>query len=122
MEAGGHRSRRNVTFGFSTPVGGADNGGNMSERPPADLENVRRLIVETLPSPAATAPGGVIFGPGGTLDSLALVSFLADLEYRIAEVFGREVVLASEQAMSRSRSPFRDVTALSEYVVELLAP
>ena len=40
---------------------------------------------------------------------------------RMAEEFGREVVLASEQAMSRSRSPFRDASALTDYIVELLA-
>ena len=79
---------------------------------------VRRLILETLPATAEDNPK--IFGGGAALDSLGLVNFLADLEYRIAEEFGREIVLASEQAMSRSRSPFRDVAALTEYVVELL--
>jgi hypothetical protein len=79
---------------------------------------VRRLILETLPATAEENPK--IFGAGAALDSLGLVNFLADLEYRIAEEFEREVVLASEQAMSRSRSPFRDVAALTEYIVELL--
>jgi hypothetical protein len=82
----------------------------------ADL--VRRLIIETLP------PGiderGRIFGGGAPLDSLGLVNFLADLEYRLAEQFGREIVLASERAMSRQSSPFRDVSALTEYAMELL--
>jgi len=64
--------------------------------------------------------GEVIFGVGGALDSLGLVNFLADLEYRIAEVFGGELVLASERAMSRSKSPFRDVEALTDFIVELL--
>ena len=58
-----------------------------------------------------------IFGPGGTLDSLGLVSFIADLEFRVSEEFGKDIVIASEQAMSRGRSPFRDVPALTEYVV-----
>ena len=93
----------------------------MSERPVVSRENVRRLVIETLPPPASNLAGEPIFGPEGPLDSLGLVSFLADLEYRIAEEFGREVVLASEQAMSRTRSPFRDVTALTDYIVELLA-
>ncbi len=81
---------------------------------------VRRMIVETLPATAEANPK--IFGAGAPLDSLGLVNFLADLEYRISTEFGREVVLASEQAMSRSRSPFRDADALTEYVVELLNP
>jgi hypothetical protein len=85
------------------------------------FETIHQLVIETLPQPVSSTNGELIFGPGGALDSLALVGFLADLEYRLAEKFGREVVLASEQAMSRSRSPFRDASALTEYIVELLA-
>ncbi len=87
------------------------------------LEKVRALVADTLALSVPAGPHGeVIFGQGGVLDSLGLVNFLADLEHRIAEEFGREIVLASDQAMSRSRSPFRDVSALSDYIVELLAP
>ena len=82
-------------------------------------ESVRRLILATLP--AAVGDNPRIFGPGAPLDSLGLVNFLADLEYRLAEEFDREIVLASERAMSRSQSPFRDATALTEYIGELLA-
>ncbi len=87
------------------------------------LENpapaVRAMILELLP--AGSAEDARIFGGGGPLDSLGLVNFLADLEYRLGERFGRELVLASDRAMSRNRSPFRDVAALTDYVLELLA-
>lgn len=87
-----------------------------------DREKVRRIIVESLPAAVAGDPAEVvIFGAGGVLDSLGLVNFLADLEYRISDEFGQEIVLASEQAMSRSRSPFRNVASLTEYIEELLA-
>ncbi len=76
------------------------------------------MILETLPPGASE--GSAIFGTGGMLDSLGLVSFLADLEYKLSEEFDQVIVLASEQAMSRSRSPFRDVSALTDYVTELL--
>ena len=76
------------------------------------------MILETLPSGANGS--SVIFGPGGILDSLGLVSFLADLEYRLSKEFGQDILLASEQAMSRTRSPFRDVPALTDYVTNLL--
>jgi hypothetical protein len=62
----------------------------------------------------------VIFGDG-CMDSMTLVIFLAELEARIAEETGRNIVLASERAMSRSRSPYRDVDSLVEFVQELLA-
>jgi hypothetical protein len=81
-------------------------------------DRVLAMILETLP-PGANG-GTTIFGTGGMLDSLGLVSFLADLEYKLSEEFGHAVVLASEKAMSRNRSPFRDVSALTAYVIELL--
>jgi len=92
----------------------------MSPQNTVNSESVRRLVVATLPAAARVGGNPVIFGPGGTLDSLGLVNFLADLEYRLAEEHGRELVLASERAMSRSRSPFRDVDTLTAYIVELL--
>jgi hypothetical protein len=80
---------------------------------------VRRLILATLPETGGD--NTLIFGAGAPLDSLGLVNFLADLEYRLGEEFHREIVLASERAMSRSQSPFRDVAALTAYIVELLS-
>ena len=81
-------------------------------------QSIRAMILESLPSGARANP--VIFGPGGSLDSLGLVSFLADLEYRLSEETGREIILASDQAMSRSRSPFHDSSSLEDYVIDLL--
>ena len=93
----------------------------VSTRTQVSFEKVRQLVVATLPKAVSSPAGEIIFGPGGALDSLDLVNFLADLEYRLAQDFGREVVLASERAMSRTRSPFRDVDALTGYIVELLS-
>ena len=80
---------------------------------------IRRLIVGLLPPTPEENPR--IFGGGGPLDSLGLVNFLADLEYQLAGEFGRELVLASDRAMSRSQSPFRDTDALTAYILELLS-
>jgi hypothetical protein len=92
----------------------------MPQRGPANPKSIRTLILATLPAPQGGGTNPTIFGAGSALDSLGLVNFLADLEYRIAEEWGREIVLASERAMSRSRSPFRDVDSLTAYVTELL--
>ena len=98
----------------------------MSNRRPVNTrtqigyEKVRRLVVDTLPRQVSTAGGEVIFGAGGILDSLDLVNYLADLEYRLDQEFGRQLVLASDRAMSRNRSPFRDVESLTGYILELL--
>ena len=70
--------------------------------------------------------GGVLadttaYGPDGLLDSLGLVGFVADVEARMAEAYGRDVILADERAMSRRRSPFRSPRTLTELVCERLA-
>lgn len=93
----------------------------MRERKTANSEPLRALIVATLPAAARHGANPVLYGAGGTFDSLGLVNFLADLEQAIATAYGRELVLASERALSRTRSPFRDVDALTDYLAELLA-
>jgi acyl carrier protein len=61
-----------------------------------------------------------LFGNGGTLDSLALVSLIADVEEKVYDTLNRYVVLADERAMSQRTSPFRDVGSLCNYVEKLL--
>ncbi|MGM0534242.1 MAG: hypothetical protein ACQERK_07095 [Campylobacterota bacterium] len=75
------------------------------------------LEKEALANPTADTR---LFGGSGALDSLALVSFVTDLEDAIDEAFDKEVVLADEKAMSQKTSPFRSVRTLSEYIVKLL--
>lgn len=82
-----------------------------------------RELAEDLDKPAlqqATAETA-LFGPEGALDSLALVQLIADLEARVAEEFGQDVIIADERAMSRSKSPFRTVATLRDYLAELLS-
>jgi acyl carrier protein len=61
-----------------------------------------------------------LFGGRGVLDSLALVSFITDVEDAIDEAFDKQIVLADEKAMSQKTSPFRSVETLRDYVVKLL--
>lgn len=65
-------------------------------------------------------PQTKIFGTRGALDSLALVSFIVDLEEQISDNFGKNIVLADEKAMSQKTSPFRDVESLTNYIVKIL--
>lgn len=61
-----------------------------------------------------------LYGRHGALDSLGLVNLIADLEGRIRDDFGRDVILADDRAMSVLTSPFRTVRTLSAYIEELL--
>lgn len=60
-----------------------------------------------------------IYG-SGDFDSIALVSLIADLEDQLSELTGRDLILATERAMSRRNSPFKDVSSLVAYVSELM--
>jgi acyl carrier protein len=67
-----------------------------------------------------TSPEARLFGAPSPLDSLGLVALLIDIE----EAFEREghaIVLSDERALSQSRSPFRSVPALVDYIEQLIA-
>jgi len=61
-----------------------------------------------------------LFGDKADLDSMGLVTLIADLEYDLQQNLGRTVSLVDEKAMSRLTSPFRRVDYLADYLVELL--
>lgn len=63
----------------------------------------------------------VLYGEGGILDSLGLVSLIVDLESRVEEETGRVVTLADDRAMSARRSPFRTMGSLAEHLRQQLS-
>jgi hypothetical protein len=66
---------------------------------------------------SSTAP---IFGAKSPLDSLGLVTLLIDIEESLADQ-GIDITLSDAQAMSASRSPFRDVPSLVGYIAQRVA-
>jgi len=58
-----------------------------------------------------------LFGGSGLLDSMGVVILLADLEDKLDEEFDVVLSLATDSTMSRTRSPFRTVKTLAEYIV-----
>ena len=61
------------------------------------------------------SPELVIFGDGSEFDSLTLVRFIIGIQEQILDLTDKTVVLATPQAMSRSKSPFRNVTTILYY-------
>lgn len=61
-----------------------------------------------------------LYGAKGNLDSLALVTLITNLEETISEKFGKTIVLADERAVSQTKSPFRTVESLADYIESLL--
>jgi acyl carrier protein len=84
--------------------------------------NRLKVLGEELHKP--TLVGGTeqtrLFGDKADLDSMGLVTLIADLEYDLQQHLGRTVSLVDEKAMSRLTSPFRRVDYLADYLVELL--
>ncbi|MEL6415966.1 MAG: hypothetical protein AAFQ15_13585 [Pseudomonadota bacterium] len=61
----------------------------------------------------------ILFGEGAALDSLNLVNLVMMVEQNIMMETGEEILLASEAAMSRKRSPYRTVKSLADYAAEV---
>lgn len=73
-----------------------------------------------LPDELSKSEDTVLFGTGGKLDSLALVTFIVSVESNIEEAFDRQITLANETALSSEKSPFASVSALANYIEQLL--
>jgi hypothetical protein len=61
-----------------------------------------------------------LLGKGTPIDSLGLVNVLLDVEIAVADETGVSIELMSDRAMSQSRSPFRSVGSLTDYILTLL--
>ena len=93
------------------------------------IEVVRTLVLKRLallgaelgkPELAKATDETHLLGGQSPLDSIGLVTLIADLEGDIQREFGKTVTLADERAMSRTLSPFRKVGTLVDYVEERL--
>jgi len=83
------------------------------------LEEINEdLESEALESPTAETK---LFGEGGALDSLALVSVITEIEESVHEKFDKHITIADEKAMSMKHSPFGTVGTLTDYVETLLS-
>lgn len=60
-----------------------------------------------------------LVGDDSLLSSMALVSFIADVETALARRFGAELVLVNEKALSRRNSPFLTLETLADYILEI---
>jgi len=61
-----------------------------------------------------------LFGRHGQLDSMGMVALIIDIEEALGAA-GYDVILTAERAMSRTQSPFKDVSSLVAYIEECLS-
>ena len=62
----------------------------------------------------------VLFGEGGSLDSLGLVNLIVSTEQRLSDTFGVSITLADERAISQTNSPFTSIGSFVEYIEKRL--
>lgn len=61
-----------------------------------------------------------LFGKNAVFDSLSLVNLIVTIEENISDKLNVDLTLANENAMSRSKSPFKTVQSLADYIQELV--
>jgi acyl carrier protein len=84
----------------------------------AEANEVNKNLKKPIPVEAgADAP---LFGGGGVLNSVGLVTLVVAVEQSVEDEFGCSVILANEKAVSQRNSPFRTVGTLADYIMTLL--
>ncbi len=66
-------------------------------------------------------PDTQLFGVDAEIDSLSLVSVIVDVETEITSVFGVDISLTDDRAMTREETPFKSVETLKAYILEIAA-
>lgn len=67
------------------------------------------------------SPDVALIGTEARLDSLGLVNLIVLVEEKVQERFGVGITLVDERAMSQSKSPFRTLGSLTDFVEEQMA-
>lgn len=80
------------------------------------------LTQQGKPAPATVNADTALFGSGGGLDSMGLVTLVVEVEQVLAERFGLQITLADDRAMSQRSSPFRTVGTLVAYILSYEPP
>jgi acyl carrier protein len=63
-----------------------------------------------------------LFGEGGLLDSVGLVSLVVAVEQKLEDELGLQVGLADERALSQRSSPYRTISTLAAYAAGATSP
>lgn len=61
-----------------------------------------------------------LFGKLGKLESLDFVTLIMDVESKIKEEFGIEIILTDEEMLSKEKSPFITIGNLIEYLDRII--
>lgn len=94
-----------------------------------DFNGIYELIIETISTYNEDMDEKInlemgkdtpLFGDKGGLSSMALVSLMVEIEQAVEEKYEKTITIADEKAFSQSRSPFRTIGSLCDYIADLL--
>ena len=83
------------------------------------IENENRSLAQ--PINLEEGENTALYGVGGVLDSMSLVSIVIDVEQMLEEQLGLRMTLVNDSAMSPKRSPFQSVSTFASYILDLNA-
>ncbi len=66
------------------------------------------------------SPDAVLYGKSGKLESLDFVTFIMEVEEKIRDEFGVDVMVTDENLLSKENSPFSTLGTLTEYLKGVL--
>jgi acyl carrier protein len=86
------------------------------------IQSAIQAQMPLLPEPMDLSQGEAIrlFGEGGALDSMGLVTLVLTIEEMIEDEMGVAITIVSEKAMSARRSPFATIGSLAEFIDSLI--
>jgi hypothetical protein len=85
------------------------------------LKSLEELLEDEGLADVKVTPFTPLIAGEAVISSISLASFVVDLETTVADLTGNdELTLVNEDALSRTKSPFRNVDAFADYVLELL--
>ena len=87
-------------------------------------EKIQNIIIyeinELFDEPRDLTIDSQLFGAGGLLDSMGLVSMIVAVEQDIEDEFDVSITIADAKAMSQKHSPFATIGSLADYVQGLI--
>jgi acyl carrier protein len=66
------------------------------------------------------SPDAPLYGKAGKLESLDFVTFIMEVEEKIRDEFGVDVMVTDENLLSKESSPFSTIGTLAEYLDDYL--
>ena len=95
----------------------------------ADRDRITKAVYLAVDALNAELPAGVsveksldapVYGAGGKLESLDIVTLIMEVEEKINAEFHTEITITDEHLLSKQKSPFSTLGTLVEYLDDLV--